>query len=56
MRCSNQRATSRAFRGAIGTAGILFPIKLITSLRVSAEDESEGLDPSRHGEAVGADG
>ncbi|MDE0440520.1 MAG: hypothetical protein OXL38_00215 [Gammaproteobacteria bacterium] len=43
-------------RGAIATAGILYPIKPFTSLRVSAEDESEGLDPNRYGEAVGADG
>ncbi len=41
---------------AVGTLAILYGIKMFSSLRVSAEDESEGLDHSQHGEAVGADG
>ena len=41
---------------AIGTTVILFGIRLFTSLRVSEEDEAEGLDYSQHGEAIGADG
>ena len=41
---------------AIGTTIILFFLKLFMSLRVTAEDEAEGLDYSQHGEAIGADG
>ena len=41
---------------AIGTTIILFGIRVFTSLRVSEEDEAEGLDYSQHGEAIGADG
>lgn len=41
---------------AIGTAVILYVIRIFTSLRVSEEDEAEGLDYSQHGEAIGADG
>ena len=41
---------------ALGTTVILFAIKLFTGLRVSEEDEAEGLDYSQHGEAIGADG
>ena len=41
---------------AAGTAVILLGIRLFTSLRVSEEDEAEGLDYSQHGEAIGADG
>lgn len=41
---------------AAGTVIILYLIKLFTGLRVSVEEESEGLDYSQHGEAVGADG
>ena len=41
---------------AVGTTVILLVIRLFTSLRVSEEDEAEGLDYSQHGEAIGADG
>ncbi len=41
---------------AAGTMLILYAIKLFASLRVTEEDETEGLDVSQHGEAVGADG
>ena len=41
---------------AVGTVAILYGIKMFSSLRVSAEEESEGLDHSQHGETVGADG
>ena len=41
---------------AFGTVVILYLIKLVTRLRVSVEEEAEGLDYSQHGEAVGADG
>ena len=41
---------------ALGTLVILYAIKLFASLRVTAEAETEGLDVSQHGEAVGADG
>ena len=41
---------------AIGTAIILYFLKLFMNLRVSEEDEAEGLDYSQHGEAIGADG
>ncbi len=41
---------------AVGTLAILYAIKLFGSLRVTAEAETEGLDVSQHGEAVGADG
>ena len=41
---------------AIGTAVILYALKLFMNLRVSEEDEAEGLDYSQHGEAIGADG
>lgn len=41
---------------AIGTTVILYGIKVFTTLRVSEEDEVEGLDYSQHGEAIGAGG
>lgn len=41
---------------AICTAVILYVLKLFMKLRVSEEDEAEGLDYSQHGEAIGADG
>ena len=41
---------------AIGTAVILYILKWFMDLRVSEEDEAEGLDYSQHGEAIGADG
>ena len=41
---------------AIVTTVILYGIRIFTSLRVSEEDEAEGLDYSQHGEAIGADG
>ena len=41
---------------AVGTLAILYVIKLFTRLRVSVEEEAEGLDFSQHGEVVGADG
>ncbi len=41
---------------ALGTAVILYAIRLFTKLRVTEEDEAEGLDYSQHGEAIGADG
>ncbi len=41
---------------AIGTAIILYILKWFMDLRVSEEDEAEGLDYSQHGEAIGADG
>ena len=41
---------------AAGTAVILYAIRIFTSLRVTEEDEAEGLDYSQHGEAIGADG
>ena len=41
---------------ALGTLAILYVIRLFTSLRVSVEEETEGLDYSQHGEAIGADG
>ena len=40
---------------AFGTAVILYVIMLFTHLRVSAEDEEQGLDYSQHGEVVGSD-
>ena len=40
---------------AIVTLGILYTIKLFIGLRVTAEEEAEGLDYSQHGEAIGAD-
>ena len=40
---------------ALGTLGILYLIKWSIGLRVSAEEEAEGLDYSQHGEAIGAD-
>ena len=40
---------------AFGTVVILYGIRLFTSLRVTPEQEVEGLDYSQHGEAVGAD-
>ncbi len=40
---------------ALGTVAILYLIRLFTSLRVTPEQELEGLDYSQHGEAVGAD-
>ncbi len=41
---------------ALGTVIILYLMRLFTGLRVSVEEETEGLDYSQHGEAVGADG
>ena len=40
---------------AVATAGILYAIKFTMGLRVTPEEEAEGLDYSQHGEAVGAD-
>ena len=40
---------------AIGTAAILFTMKAFMKLRVSEQDEAEGLDTTQHGEAIGAD-
>ena len=40
---------------ALGTAIILYLMKMFMDLRVSVEDEAEGLDYSQHGEAIGAD-
>ena len=40
---------------AIGTALILWAMKLFANVRVSVEEEAEGLDYSQHGEAIGAD-
>ena len=40
---------------AFGTVVILYGIRLFTSLRVTPEQEVEGLDYSQHGEAIGAD-
>ena len=40
---------------AFGTVVILYGIKLFTSLRVTEEEETEGLDYTQHGEMVGAD-
>ena len=41
---------------AVGTAAILGLIRLVTQLRVTEEEEVEGLDYTQHGEVVGADG
>ena len=41
---------------AVGTAAILGLIRLVTQLRVTEEEEMEGLDYTQHGEVVGADG
>ena len=41
---------------ALCTAIILYALKWFMNLRVSEEDEAEGLDYSQHGEAIGADG
>ena len=40
---------------ALGTVVILYVIRLFTSLRVTPEQEAEGLDYSQHGEAIGTD-
>ena len=40
---------------ALGTLAILYLLKLVMGLRVTTEEEAEGLDYSQHGEAVGAD-
>ena len=40
---------------AFGTVVILYLIRLFTTLRVTPEQEVEGLDYSQHGEAIGAD-
>ena len=40
---------------ALGTVVILYAIKLFTSLRVTEEQETEGLDYTQHGEMVGTD-
>ena len=40
---------------AIGAVAILLPIKWLTGLRVSPEQETEGLDYSQHGEVIGGD-
>ena len=39
-----------------GTAAILGLIRIFTQLRVTEEEEMEGLDYTQHGEVVGADG
>ena len=40
---------------ALGTFVILYGIRFFTSLRVTEEEETEGLDYAQHGEMVGAD-
>ena len=40
---------------ALGTVVILYLIRIFTTLRVTPEQEVEGLDYSQHGEAIGAD-
>ena len=40
---------------AIGSAGILYVLKSLMGLRVTEEEERDGLDYSQHGEAIGAD-
>jgi len=40
---------------ALGTVVILYVIRIFTTLRVTPEQEVEGLDYSQHGEAIGAD-
>ena len=40
---------------AVGTLVILYTVKLFLGLRVTPEEEAEGLDYSQHGEAIGAD-
>ena len=40
---------------ALCTFVILYAIRLFTSLRVTPQQEEEGLDYSQHGEAIGAD-
>ena len=40
---------------ALGTVIILYGIRIFTSLRVTEEQESEGLDYTQHGEMVGTD-
>lgn len=40
---------------ALCTAVILYGIRIFTSLRVTEEDEAEGLDYTQHGELVGTD-
>lgn len=40
---------------ALGTVVILYGIRIFTSLRVTEEDEVEGLDYTQHGEMVGTD-
>ena len=40
---------------AFGTVVILYLIRIFTTLRVTPEEEVEGLDYSQHGEAIGAD-
>lgn len=44
-----------ALISAAGTALILGAIRLVTTLRVTEEDELEGLDYTQHGEIVGVD-
>lgn len=44
-----------ALISAVGTAVILGAIRLVTKLRVTEEDELEGLDYTQHGEVVGGD-
>ena len=41
---------------AAGTLIILYLIRRFAGLRVSAEEETEGLDYTQHGEAIGVDG
>ena len=45
-----------ALLSAAGTALILGIIRTVTKLRVTEEDEMEGLDYTQHGEVIGADG
>ncbi len=40
---------------ALGTVIILYGIKIFTSLRVTEDQETEGLDYTQHGEMVGTD-
>ena len=40
---------------AVASLGVLYAMKMFMSLRVSEQEEVEGLDSSQHGEAIGAD-
>ena len=40
---------------ALGTLGILYAIRPFIALRVSEQEEAEGLDATQHGEAIGTE-